>query len=179
VTARKALGKRLPHLTPRPAHGQRGESPGKAPGKRAPLGWRQVCEAPATDRNADPERHGPRLRRTMPAWWLAAGGEEASDGLVHAHLARDPAGGKPEAARGGEQGACDPAYLHRLYWGAKEHPSVQTCEQIGYAVAAAKGLDYDAMVGVTNELLEAAGFQPLHIQRRRRRPGEGAPARRS
>jgi len=75
------------------------------------------------------------------------------------------------------QGACDPAYLHRLYWGAKEHPSVRTCEQIGYAVAAAKGLDYDAMVGVTNELLAAAGFQPLHVQRRRRRPGEGAPAR--
>jgi NAD(P)-dependent dehydrogenase (short-subunit alcohol dehydrogenase family) len=77
-----------------------------------------------------------------------------------------------------ERGACDPAYLHRLYWGAKEHPYAQTCEQIGYAVAAARGLDYDAMVGLTDALLAAAGFQPLHVQRRRRRHGEGAPARR-
>jgi hypothetical protein len=67
-----------------------------------------------------------------------------------------------------EHGTCDPAYLHRLYWGAKANPSAQTCEQIGYAVGAARGLDYDAMVGITNRLLAAAGFAPLHIQRRRR-----------
>ncbi len=68
-----------------------------------------------------------------------------------------------------ERGACDPAYLRRLYWGEKANPSAQTCEQIGYAIGAARGLAYDAMVGVTNELLAAAGYQPLHVQRRRRR----------
>ena len=76
-----------------------------------------------------------------------------------------------------ERGACDPAYLHRLYWGAKEHPSAQTCEQIGYAVGAARGLDYDTMVGITNRLLAAAGFAPLQIQRRRRRQGTAAAVR--
>ncbi len=68
-----------------------------------------------------------------------------------------------------ERSACDPAYLRRLYRGEKANPSAQTCEQIGYAVGAARGLDYDAMVGVTNELLAAAGYQPLRVQRRRRR----------
>ena len=27
-----------------------------------------------------------------------------------------------------EHGGCDLAYLHRLYWGVKEHPSAQMCE---------------------------------------------------
>ncbi len=70
-----------------------------------------------------------------------------------------------------EHSACDPAYVRRLYWGEKTNPSAQTCEQIGYAVGAARGLDYDAMVGITNELLAAAGYQPLQIQRRRRKAG--------
>jgi hypothetical protein len=70
-----------------------------------------------------------------------------------------------------EHSACDPAYLRRLYWGEKANPSAQTCEQIGYAIGAARGLDYDAMVAVTNELLAAAGYQPLQIQRRRRKAG--------
>ena len=68
-----------------------------------------------------------------------------------------------------ERGACDPAYLRRLYWGEKANPSAQTCEQIGYAIGAVRSPDYDAMVGVTNELLVAAGYQPLRVQRRRRR----------
>ena len=67
-----------------------------------------------------------------------------------------------------EHGACDPAYLRRLYWGDKENPSAQTCERIGYAIGLAGGLDYDTMVGVTNRLLLSAGFAPLHIHRRRR-----------
>ena len=70
-----------------------------------------------------------------------------------------------------EQSACDPAYVRRLYWGVKTNPSAQTCEQIGYAVGAARGLDYDAMVAVTNELLAAAGYQPLQVQRPRRKSG--------
>ncbi len=70
-----------------------------------------------------------------------------------------------------EHSACDPAYVRRLYWGEKTNPSAQTCEQIGYAVGAARGLDYDAMVAVTNELLAAAGYQPLQVQRRRRKSG--------
>jgi hypothetical protein len=49
-----------------------------------------------------------------------------------------------------------------------EHPSALPCEQIGYAVGAARGPDSDAMVRITNRLLAAAGFTPLHIQRRRR-----------
>src|SRR5438874_12007337 len=73
-----------------------------------------------------------------------------------------------------EHGTCDLAYLRRLYWGDKANPSAQTCEQIGYAVAAAKGLDYAAMVGITNDLLEAAGYAPLHVQRRRRQAAAGA-----
>ena len=68
-----------------------------------------------------------------------------------------------------ERSACDPAYLRRLYRGEKANPSAQTCEQIGYAVGAARGLDYDAMVAVTDEFLAAAGYQPLPIQRRRRK----------
>jgi hypothetical protein len=68
-----------------------------------------------------------------------------------------------------ERGACDPAYLRRLVWGEKANPSAQTCEQIGYAIGAVRGLDYDAMVGVPNEPLVAAGYQPLRVQRRRRR----------
>ena len=70
-----------------------------------------------------------------------------------------------------EHSACDPAYVRRLYWGEKINPSAQTCEQIGYAVGAARGLDYDAMVAVTNELLAAAGYQPLQVQRCRRKSG--------
>ena len=66
-----------------------------------------------------------------------------------------------------EHSACDPAYIRRLYWGEKTNPSAQICEQIGYAVGAAKGLDYDTMIGITNRLLLAAGFAPLHIHRRR------------
>ena len=67
-----------------------------------------------------------------------------------------------------ERGACDPADLRRLYSGEKANPSAQTCEQIGYAIGAVRSLDYDAMVGVTNELLVTAGYQPLRVQRRRR-----------
>jgi len=73
-----------------------------------------------------------------------------------------------------EHGTCDPAYLRRLYWGAKANPSAQTCEQIGYAVGAARGLDYDTMVGITNRLLAAAGFAPLQVHRRRRRAVAGS-----
>ena len=73
-----------------------------------------------------------------------------------------------------EHGTCDPAYLHRLYWGEKANPSAQTCEQIGYAVGAARGLDYDTMVGITNRLLAAAGFAPLQIHRRRRQVAAAA-----
>ena len=71
---------------------------------------------------------------------------------------------------------CDPAYLRCLYWGEKARPSAQTCEQIGYGIAVAKRLDYDTMVGLTNRLLVAAGFAPLHVHRRRRQVA-GAPVR--
>lgn len=73
-----------------------------------------------------------------------------------------------------EHSTCDPAYLRRLYWGEKENPSIQTCAQIGYAIGVAKGLDYDTMVGITNELLVAAGFAPLHVHRRRRKTVAGS-----
>src|SRR5438045_1954377 len=61
----------------------------------------------------------------------------------------------------------DAAYFERLRRGLKENPSATTCERLGFAIGSRSG--YDAMVEATNRLLEAAGYAPLHIQRRRRR----------
>lgn len=61
----------------------------------------------------------------------------------------------------------DEVYFNRLIKGARANPSADTCERIGFAIGSHHG--YDTMVEATNRLLEAAGYAPLHVQRRRRR----------